>query len=42
MIVVKYTTPYNSSQNGRAEVSNNVVVVIARKLILAVYLLKAM
>jgi transposase InsO family protein len=34
-IIVKYTTPYNSSQNGRAEVSNNVVVVIARKLIFA-------
>jgi transposase InsO family protein len=34
-IIVKFTTRYNSSQNGRAEVSNNVVVVIARKLILA-------
>lgn len=41
-IVVKYTTPYNSSQNGRAEVSNNVVVVMARKLILAGQLLKTM
>jgi transposase InsO family protein len=39
-IVVKFTTPYNSSQNGRAEVSNNVVVIMARKLILAGYLPK--
>jgi hypothetical protein len=39
-IVVKFTTPYNSSQNGRAEVSNNVVVIMARKLILAGHLLK--
>lgn len=41
-IVVKYTTPYNSSQNGRAEASNNVVVVMARKMILASHLLKTM
>jgi transposase InsO family protein len=40
-IVIKFTTPYNSSQNGRAEVSNNVVVIIARKLILAGHLPKA-
>jgi hypothetical protein len=39
-IVVKFTTPHNSSQNGRAEVSNNVVVVMARKLILAGQLLR--
>jgi transposase InsO family protein len=39
-IVVKFTTPYNLSQNGRAEVSNDVVIVIARKLILAGYLPK--
>jgi transposase InsO family protein len=39
-IVIKFTSPYNSSQNGRAEVSDNVVVIIARKLILVGYLPK--
>jgi hypothetical protein len=39
-IVIKFTTPYNSSQNGRAEVSNNMVAIMARKLILAGYLPK--
>ena len=41
-IVVQYTTPYSLLHNGRAEVLNNVVVVIARKLILASQLPKTM